>query len=66
MERGRLPQVLAELDLERAMNVHGEIGAREKVLLCALATLEESVGTVYGLQSPQVTQLKFATLWTTT
>jgi len=35
------------------MNVHGEIGAREKVLLCALAALEESVGTVYGLQSPQ-------------
>jgi hypothetical protein len=53
-ERGPLPQVLAELDLERAMNVHGEIGAREKVLLCALDTLEESVGSVYGLESPQV------------
>jgi hypothetical protein len=36
------------------MNVHGEVGAREKVLLCALATLEESVGSVYGIQSPQV------------
>ncbi len=49
-----MPQVLAELDLERAVNVHGDIGAREKVLLCALNTLEESVGSVYGLQSPQV------------
>ena len=54
--RSRCKQVLAELNLDRDINFRGEIGAREKVLLCALNSLEESVGSVYGLDSAQVFQ----------